>query len=327
MGTDRRAEVAAGSDPIRAWGIFGDGTVACSSGPRALRLKPRAIIVATGATDLPLPLPGWEREGVDGAFAGSATLPDGTPVVVVRGPHAGVAGREPDLEHLDVVADIDLSSSGPVTIDGGDRVSSVTVDGHTVATSRVLLNNGLQPENVLARMAGAPTVFSAEAGGDAIPPGAIVALQGALLTVVGDAAGIARDRETAQAGAQRAGARLAEVILGGPIPVSVADAAPEWPRGGTPSLPAQAMDDTLLCPEEGVTIGMVREAIARGATTVNDVKRRTRAAMGTCQGRDCLWSIRALLAEAGRSWETPMTARPPATGITVAELAGLVTTD
>jgi NAD(P)H-nitrite reductase large subunit len=89
-------------------------------------------------------------------------------------------------------------------------------------------------------------------------------------------------------------------------------------------LPKQATDATLICPDEGVTIGMVREAIARGATTVNDVKRRTRAAMATCQGRDCLWSIRALLAEAGRDWETPMTARPPATGITVGELAGLV---
>jgi hypothetical protein len=47
--------------------------------------------------------------------------------------------------------------------------------------------------------------------------------------------------------------------------------------------------------------------------------------MAVCQGRDCLWSIRALLAEADRAWTVPMTARPPATGISVEELAELVT--
>src|SRR5688500_14282840 len=56
---------------VRAWGIFGDGTVAYSTAAGTRRLQPRAIIVATGAIDLPLPLPGWERPGVAGAFGGA----------------------------------------------------------------------------------------------------------------------------------------------------------------------------------------------------------------------------------------------------------------
>jgi bacterioferritin-associated ferredoxin len=309
---------------VRAWGIFGDGTVALSTRRGTRRLTPRAIAVATGATDLPLPLPGWHRAGVHGAFAGARELPAGTRVVVLRGPHAGLAGRHPDLDHLDVDADLDLATAGAVSIDGGDKVTAVTINGDAIPTDHVLLDNGLQPENVLARMAGMPTVFSADAGGDAIERGSVVALQGSLLTVIGDAAGIAVDQSAETATAHRAGEQLAEVILGGPIPVSIGEPRPRWLEGGAPVLPAQVTDDTLICPDEGVTVGAVREAIARGATTVNDVKRRTRAAMATCQGRDCLWSIRALLADAGRSWQAPMTARPPATGITIAELAGLV---
>ncbi len=327
IGVDLRQPPASALDGVhggvRAWGLFGDGTVACSTADGTLRLQPRAIIVATGAIDLPLPLPGWQRAGVAGAYAGSRKLSSGTQVAVVRGPHAGLAGRAPDLEHLDVVADIDLASAGSVSIDGGDSVASITADGEATPTEHVLLDNGLQPENLLARMAGVPTVFSAEGGGDVIGLGLVVALQGALMTVVGDAAGISGDREATLAEARRAGEQFAEVILGSPLPVSIGEPS-SWPEGGVPTLPAQVTDDALLCPDEGVTIGAAREAIARGATTVNDVKRRTRAAMATCQGRDCLWSIRALLAEAGRDWIVPMTARPPATGITVAELAGLV---
>jgi bacterioferritin-associated ferredoxin len=328
-GIDLRPDTNGDTDGIhhgvRAWGVFGDGTVACSTGQGALRLKPRAIIVATGATDLPLPLPGWERRGVMGAWAGARSLAPGTRVVVLRGPHAGLAGRVPALDHLDIIEDIDLATGEPVTIDGGDRVSSVTSGDRTIPAGQVLLDNGLQPENVLARMTGVPTTFSVAAGGDTTEPGSIVALQGTLLTVVGDAAGISGDERATAVEARRAGQQLADVILGGPIPVGIADAPPAWPAGGVPTLPAQTTGETLICPDEGVTDAMAREAIARGATTVNDVKRRTRAAMAVCQGRDCLWSIRALLAETDRAWTVPMTARPPATGISVEELAELVT--
>ncbi len=307
----------------RAWGVFPDGTVVCASPVWNQRCHAGAIIIATGGIDLPLPIPGWHLNGVIGAWRGARSLEAGTEVVVLRGPHAGLGGRAPDLSHLTIVADTSLASGSPVVINGEGTVRSVTIGENIVRTSVVLLDNGLQPENVLARMTGLPTLFSASAGGDVIVPGSVIAAQGTLLSVVGDAAGISNDEEATNTAAYETGRLLAERTRGGPIPVSIPRCRPPWEPGGFPELPRQTTDDTLACPDEGITIGMVREAIAHGATTVNDVKRRTRAAMAVCQGRDCLWTIRALLAEAERAYATPMTARPPVVGITVGELAAL----
>lgn len=83
-------------------------------------------------------------------------------------------------------------------------------------------------------------------------------------------------------------------------------------------------DSTIVCRCEEITAAAVREAIAEGATTINDVKRRTRAGMGLCQGIFCTASI-AHMISAGASvpLETiePMTARPPARVVPLATLA------
>ncbi|MBS3810967.1 MAG: (2Fe-2S)-binding protein [Halanaerobiales bacterium] len=46
-------------------------------------------------------------------------------------------------------------------------------------------------------------------------------------------------------------------------------------------------DDVIVCRCEEVTLGEIKEAIEAGARTVTDVKRRTRAGMGLCQGKSC----------------------------------------
>ena len=46
-------------------------------------------------------------------------------------------------------------------------------------------------------------------------------------------------------------------------------------------------DGEILCHCSLVTERMVKEAIDRGATTLNGIRRRTRAGMGVCQGSDC----------------------------------------
>ena len=80
-----------------------------------------------------------------------------------------------------------------------------------------------------------------------------------------------------------------------------------------------------LCRCEEISLTEVRQAIAEGARTVNDVKRRTRAGMGVCQGIYCTRSIALLLHEAGVPLEdlAPMTARPPARLIPIDLLAGV----
>jgi NAD(P)H-nitrite reductase large subunit len=83
-------------------------------------------------------------------------------------------------------------------------------------------------------------------------------------------------------------------------------------------------DDTCVCRCEAISAAQIRHAIAVGAISVNDVKRRTRAGMGLCQGIFCVRTVAALLhAEAGVPLEalTPMTARPPARVVALAALA------
>jgi glycerol-3-phosphate dehydrogenase len=61
----------------------------------------------------------------------------------------------------------------------------------------------------------------------------------------------------------------------------------------------------VICRCETVTEGEIVEAIKRGAITLDGIKFRTRASMGTCQGNFCGPKIAALLArELGRSLES-----------------------
>ena len=48
-----------------------------------------------------------------------------------------------------------------------------------------------------------------------------------------------------------------------------------------------ARDDTVVCRCEEITLGEIRQAVAEGATSANEVKGLTRTGMGNCQGRIC----------------------------------------
>ncbi len=70
----------------------------------------------------------------------------------------------------------------------------------------------------------------------------------------------------------------------------------------------------LVCRCEEVALEAVEQAIAEGARTLDDVKRRTRAGMGLCQGIYCAPELADLLATrtgVGAAAIIPMTARPP----------------
>jgi NADPH-dependent 2,4-dienoyl-CoA reductase/sulfur reductase-like enzyme len=55
-----------------------------------------------------------------------------------------------------------------------------------------------------------------------------------------------------------------------------------------------AADDTVVCRCEEISLGTIRNVIRSGADNVDDIKRRTRAGMGYCQGRMCVPSIMAI---------------------------------
>ena len=83
---------------------------------------------------------------------------------------------------------------------------------------------------------------------------------------------------------------------------------------------------TLTCRCEEILLEEIVAAFAAGAQTVDDVKRRTRAGMGACQGIFCVPVIAAMAAQAtGMPIDrvAGMTARPPVRPIALEALATL----
>lgn len=87
---------------------------------------------------------------------------------------------------------------------------------------------------------------------------------------------------------------------------------------------AKTDDDIIVCRCEDVTLGEIRRAIAEGATTMDEIRRVTRAGMGPCQGRTCRLLIASELARrTGKpaAEVLPSTFRPPMKAVTMGSLA------
>jgi bacterioferritin-associated ferredoxin len=81
-------------------------------------------------------------------------------------------------------------------------------------------------------------------------------------------------------------ARLRQIKGEGDVPVQLAGA--ETPADD---------DDLVICRCEEITKGEIRSAIQNGMSTLNGIKRVTRAGMGLCQGQTCQRLVTQLLAE------------------------------
>ena len=84
-------------------------------------------------------------------------------------------------------------------------------------------------------------------------------------------------------------------------------------------------DDVIICRCEDVTYGEIVDAIERGLTTTEEIKRILRCGMGPCQGRTCTRLIARIIAEkTGRNVgeiEYPAV-RPPTRPVEIGILAG-----
>lgn len=91
--------------------------------------------------------------------------------------------------------------------------------------------------------------------------------------------------------------------------------------------PAGAIaDETIVCRCEELTAGAIRAAARAGAPDPNAVKAATRAGMGPCQGRQCGYTVRALIAEVHGLDAAEVDffhIRPPLKPVTLGELADL----
>ena len=81
--------------------------------------------------------------------------------------------------------------------------------------------------------------------------------------------------------------------------------------------------DTVICRCEEITYGEILQAIHEGATTLDGVKRMTRAGKGFCQGRTCRTIISQIIREeTGKMAEGKdlSASRPPVRTVTIADL-------
>ena len=83
------------------------------------------------------------------------------------------------------------------------------------------------------------------------------------------------------------------------------------------------MAKTLVCRCEDVTLHELEDAIARGHTDIESLKRYTGFGTGWCQGKGCVALCARILAERGGDAALPFTARPPYHPVNLADLAGL----
>lgn len=331
-----------------AWNVF-DGEVFAQSDRRGAALRYDALILATGATDRMLPVPGWTLPGVYTLGAAQTLLKDQGATI---GRRVAFVGASPllylaALQHhalgVNVAAVLDttgavakaravlaLAGSDAHTflrglgymarlwrggvpmhlgatdffIEGEERVTGLRIRSASgreqrVECDAVALGFGLRSEIQLAELAGSALRFD-PVFRQWLPEADIDGRAGGGLYVAGDGATIGGADAAELSGRLAAFAVLQDA--GKPVPeaeraslrASLARlrrfqralaGAFAWPAHWLAAIP----DDTPLCRCEGVTIGAMRDAVARplGPAEVNRAKAITRCGMGRCQSRFC----------------------------------------
>lgn len=80
----------------------------------------------------------------------------------------------------------------------------------------------------------------------------------------------------------------------------------------------------FVCRCEDVTLAELDHTLARGLTTVEEIKRYTGLGTGPCQGKECVALLCRILIDRGvlaPEAAKPFTARPPVEPVTFASLA------
>ncbi len=148
------------------WGIFEQRTLAVWEGERAESLRPEAVVLATGAHDRAVPVPGWTLPGVTNAEAirsllDARALPPGQRVLVAgTGPLLPAVASRLVREGAHVVAVLDAAPSrrmprvSPTSWARWPLSGDATADWHTLRAARVPLIGS----RAVARAVGDPSV-------------------------------------------------------------------------------------------------------------------------------------------------------------------------
>ena len=308
-----------------SWGLFEDNVLGVTTASESFQLQATSVIIATGATDAVWPFPGWELPGVMTATAAlklmhlERVLPGQRVVVLGAGHYADDIAS--DLSACGAIVALRLVSGEGIVAGGPDTVAWVEADGNRTECDAVVLAFGRQPDPHLALQAQTALAYSPH---DMLfVPSRDAALATSLpgVYVVGHAAGVGSAARAFAEGTV-AGESASD---GNGLSVALERLRSFEPVTASQSAMSVISDKTIVCRCEEIGAGMIRRAIADGSSSLNDIKRRTRAGMGICQGVYCNRTMAGMLAaDSGIALESivPMTARPPARLISMAAMAG-----
>lgn len=82
-------------------------------------------------------------------------------------------------------------------------------------------------------------------------------------------------------------------------------------------------DQVIICRCEEITYGEIKQAIREGVTTLDGIKRMTRAGKGSCQGRTCRMLVNQIIREETQkelSGDQFSSCRPPVRTVCIGEI-------
>ena len=380
------------------WGAFpcedaaADIVAAGRRGTR--RFRPARLIVATGAYEPGLIVPGWTLPGVMTTGAAQTlwrsyrTLPGRRILIAGNGPlnmqvayefaaagakvvaaaevasapgvgslgtlasmaaadwgllraglryRIGLAGHRVPVLYRHVVTRIEASETGLVAtlarLEGRrptGRVRRLTADV-------VCLGYAFQPANEILRLLGARHEYDPARGHLVTRRSADGETSMARVYGVGDCCGIGGARAAAAEGTLAGLAAARSIGLTHPDAASLEASARRrlfrarrfehalWSLFDGPRFTYELADrNTTICRCEEVSLEQLEAVFAEGKSLISEVKQRTRAGMGRCQGRYCAPAIGALLAERhsrGIGEFAFFAPRAPVKPVTIADLA------
>jgi len=370
------------------WQVTPALEVLLADGQKALCLQAGKVILATGAHERPMPIPGWTLPGVMTAGAGqillksAKTVPEGDVWLAGHGPlllllavqwlEAGVRVRgildttprgslARALRHLpagwpgwrDLLRGIRwraaLMRAGVpwIHVDGGlQALGSQHLEAVAWSTkgqrrqepaSALFLHQGVIPHFRLLEALGGEVRWD-ESQQCLVP---VVDAWGASsvvgVFVAGDSGGIAGAAAAEPQGRLAALQALHELgridaqardSVAGPLRRELSRLKSLRPFLDVAFAPAPELVDppdaaVTVCRCECVTAGQIREALADGASSIQEVKQATRCAMGPCQGRQCASTLQAMVAGDRLGEGQPLRMRAPVEPVTLGEWAAL----
>lgn len=377
---------------VLVWGGFDTGQLAATVSGATLMFEPKRIVVATGAYERGVPIPGWTLPGVMTTGAAQTLwrtarrLPGRRVLIAGNGPLnlqlafeliAGgaevvavvEAAETPSIRHAATLAEM-AGMSPRLVADGlryrarlasarapllyGSVLAEIEVkdgallarvqrigqpsNGKLFSVDAVCMGYGFEPSNELLRSLGAAHDFDAARGYLMTRRDADCRTSTPAVFALGDCTGLGGAHAALAAG--RIAGCSAAADLGHSLSAGLAAELQQarrdlarhrrfqaalWTLYAAPRFGLElARPDTILCRCEEVSVGEIEMALAEGHTSVGNVKRRTRAGMGRCQGRYCAPLLNHLVAtRCGRPQDeySGFAPRVPVKPVTIADLA------